>query len=161
MESKQMQTCSILWNYFSYKAGVFLCKISPHTEHNWHCTIVFLILFFRKEYSFFECLYFSEYDIRMLLFVFWLRNRPSIKYVCNWRNGGRSSKMCTGAYRGRGVSRLMCTYPLIDNYSFHVFVLRCLGLHFIKKGVFLYIFESSQKNRHSIFLKEFLTQIFV
>ena len=71
MESKQMQTCSIMWNYFSYKAGVFLCKISPHTEHNWHCTIVFLILFFRKEYSFFECLYFSEYDIRMLLFFGW------------------------------------------------------------------------------------------
>ena len=46
--------------------------------------------------------------------------------------------MCTGAYRGRGVS-------LTDNYSFHVFVLRCLVLTFIKKGVFLYIFESPQK----------------
>ena len=50
--------------------------------------------------------------------------------------------MCTGAYRGKGVSRLMCTYALTDNYSFHVFVLRCLVLTFIKKGVFLYIFES-------------------
>ena len=30
---------------------------------------------------FFECLYFSEYDIRMYLFVFWLRHRPSVKYV--------------------------------------------------------------------------------
>ena len=42
--------------------------------------------------------------------------------------------MCTGAYRGKGVSRLMCTYALTDNYSFHVFVLRCLVLTFIKKG---------------------------
>ena len=47
--------------------------------------------------SFSKCLYISEYDIR-ILFVFWLRNRPS--------------KMYTGAYRGRGVSRLMCTYAL-------------------------------------------------
>ena len=39
-----------------------------------------------KEFTFFECLYFSEYDIGMLLFVFWLRNRPSIKYVRNWGN---------------------------------------------------------------------------
>ena len=29
----------------------------------------------------FKCLYFGKYDIRMFLFVFWLRNRPSIKYV--------------------------------------------------------------------------------
>ena len=69
-------------------------------------------LFFRKELFFFECLYFSEYYIRMLLFVFSLRNRPSIKYVRKWGNGGGSSKMCTGAYSGRGVSRLMCKYTL-------------------------------------------------
>ena len=42
----------------------------------------------KKKKFFFECLYFSEYDIRMLLLVFWLRNRPSIKYVRNWRKGG-------------------------------------------------------------------------
>ena len=53
--------------------------------------------------------------------------------------------MCTGAYRGRGVSRLMCTYALTDNYSFHVFALWCLVLTFVKKGVFLYIFESPEK----------------
>ena len=35
---------------------------------------------------FFKCLYFSEYDIRMLLFVFWLRNRPSINNVCDCAN---------------------------------------------------------------------------
>ena len=39
-----------------------------------------IIYFFVKNF-FFECLYFSEYDIRMFLFVFWLGNRPSIKYL--------------------------------------------------------------------------------
>ena len=57
-----------------------------------------------------ECLYFSEYDIRMLFFIFWLRNRSSIKYVCNWGNRGGSSKMCTGAYRGREVENLVLRY---------------------------------------------------
>ena len=44
-----------------------------------------------NNFIFFECLYFSEYDIRMLLCVSWLGNRPSIKYVRNWgdkRSGG-------------------------------------------------------------------------
>ena len=50
--------------------------------------------------------------------------------------------MCTCAYRGRWASRLMCTYALTDNYSFLVFVLSCLVLTFIKKDVFLHIFES-------------------
>ena len=62
-----------------------------------------------KEF-FLECLYFSEYDIRMFLFVFWLRNTPSIKYTRSWGNGGGSSKMCTGAYRTRGVEKLVIRY---------------------------------------------------
>ena len=41
-----------------------------------------IIYFFVKNF-FFEYLYFIEYDIRMFLFVFWLKNRPSIKYVRN------------------------------------------------------------------------------
>ena len=41
-----------------------------------------IIYFFVKNF-FFKCLYFSEYDIRMFLFVFWLGNRPFIKYVRN------------------------------------------------------------------------------
>ena len=42
------------------------------------------IYFFVKNYFFSECFYFSEYSIRMLLFVFWLRNTSSTKYVRNW-----------------------------------------------------------------------------
>ena len=41
----------------------------------------YIIIYFFVKNFFFECLYFSEYDIRMFLFVFWLRNRPSIKYT--------------------------------------------------------------------------------
>ena len=53
-----------------------------------------------KNLFFLEYLYFSESDIRVLLFVFWLRNRPSIKYVRN----------CAGAYRGRGVEKSVIRY---------------------------------------------------
>ena len=38
-----------------------------------------IICFFVKNFF----LYFSENDIRMFLFVFWLRNKPSIKYARN------------------------------------------------------------------------------
>ena len=41
----------------------------------------YTIIYFFVNNFFFEYLYFSEYDIWMILFVFWLRNRPSIKYV--------------------------------------------------------------------------------
>ena len=61
-------------------------------------------LFFRKQF-FFEYLYFSEYDIRMLLFFFSLRNRPSIKYVRNWGNGGGWGVMCTGVQVRTGEGR--------------------------------------------------------
>ena len=33
-------------------------------------------------------------DVRMLLLVCWLRNRPSIKYLSNWENGGGSHPKC-------------------------------------------------------------------
>ena len=41
-------------------------------------------LFFHKEIYFFECIDFSEYNIRMSLYVFWLKKESSIKYVRNW-----------------------------------------------------------------------------
>ena len=42
----------------------------------------------------FGALYLSKYDILMFLFVFWLRNRPSIKYLRNWGNGGEGHPEC-------------------------------------------------------------------
>ena len=76
----------------------------------------YTIIYFFVKIFFFEYLYFSEYDIGMFLFVFCLRNRPSIKYVLNERNEGRwgegSFKMFTDVYSGIGISRFMCTYTL-------------------------------------------------
>ena len=70
MESKQMQTCSIRWNYFSYKAGVFLCKISPHTEHHWHCTIVFFLFYFFVKNILFSSVYISVNTIFQCCYLF-------------------------------------------------------------------------------------------
>ena len=50
---------------------------------------------------FIECLYFCEYDILIFLFVFWLRNRPSIKYVRDRGNGGGHPK-CVQVRTGGG-----------------------------------------------------------
>ena len=116
------------------KQEFFIYKSRPRINHNWHCTFRFLInnapmnvyfilhchLFFRKEFFFFECLYFGEYDIRKFLFVFWLRNRPSME--------GGSSKMCTVVYSGTVVSRVMCTYTLTLSL-----------LKFLSCGVFFYL----------------------
>ena len=92
-------------------------------------------LFFSKDFVF-ECLYFSEYDIRMVLFVFWLRVRPSIKYLNNWGNEAGSSEMCTGGYGGRRVSRLMCTYAL----TLSLFILLSYGvLFYVRKFNLIFI----------------------
>ena len=57
------------------------------------------IYFVAKQY-FFECLYFSEYDMRMPLFVYWLRKGPAIKYVGNWWGAGGVTNMLHGLPRG-------------------------------------------------------------
>ena len=41
-------------------------------------------------------------DIGMLLFVDWLRNRPSIKDLRNWENGGGSHPKCVKVRTGEG-----------------------------------------------------------
>ena len=61
--------------------------------------IIHYYLLFRKEIYFFDCLYFSEYNIRMSLCVLWLRKGPSIKYVRNcWVDEGHPKcvQLCTG-----------------------------------------------------------------
>ena len=51
----------------------FWLILLPWMFVSYYTTIYFFVMKF-----FFECLYFSEYDIRMFLFLLWLRNRPSI-----------------------------------------------------------------------------------
>ena len=110
-----MKSCNIKAKYSSNYAGVFSYKSSSRTKHNWHCIIELLInaefrlmllisvyfilyyhLFFRKEIYFFESLYFSDSDIRMPLYVFWLRKRPSITYVrnCTYKSLGKGWLFC-------------------------------------------------------------------
>ena len=100
-----------------------------------------IIYFFVKNF-FFECLYFSEYDIRMFLFVFWLRNRPSIKYVRNQGNGGAHSK-CVQVRTGGEGYHASCVRTHL-HYLFKCFCLmvscficRNLTLPSFKKGVFV------------------------
>ena len=74
----------LMWEYNEkILSNEFLINTAPVNVY----FILHYRLFFRKGF-FFECLYFSEYDIWMFLFVFSLRNRPPIKHVRNWRNGG-------------------------------------------------------------------------
>ena len=61
--------------------------------------------------------------------------------------------MCTGAYRGRGVSRLMCTYALtLSLFMFLsygvLFYLQKFNLTFIQKGCFCqkWLFFSNEIN---------------
>ena len=115
-----MQTCSIIWNYSSYKAGVFLCKISPRTKHNWHCTIGFLILFFRKEYILFSNVYISVNTIFKSCYLFfgWEISHPLSTH--STKGMEESHPKCVQVHtrgRGREVSRLMCTYTLTYNYK--------------------------------------------
>ena len=73
---------------------------------------------------FFECLFFSEYDIQMLLFAFWLRiGHPLSTLATGARERGRGwveSRLCAGAARGRGnwachcmPKEVHCIYMLI------------------------------------------------
>ena len=109
------------------------------------CNIFGRVWLLKIFFFFFECLYFSEYDIRMLLFVFWLRKRPSIKYVRNWGNGEGSSKMFTGAYRERGVEKLviryLCTKSMAPNKFCWIFF-----VHWFSKVH--YSVTASNKNVH-------------
>ena len=63
-----------------------------------------------KNLCFFECVYFSEYDIGMVLFVFWLRNKSSIKYVRNWGNGGDVIKNAHRYVQGGGSWKSVLRY---------------------------------------------------
>ena len=126
----------------------------------------------------------------MFSFVIWLRNRPSIKYVRNWGNERGSSKMCTGAFRGRGlknrskdtyilsgwpetnvVEYFLCTdsakynraSPPARKMSLISYIIITIILSYVIIRIWSpsSIFESPQKNKHSILLKESLTQVFV
>ena len=53
----------------------------------------------KKKKSFFRMLSLSEYDIRMSLYLYWLRKGPLIKYVHNWLGDGGNHAKCYIVYR--------------------------------------------------------------
>ena len=78
--------------------------------------------------NFFSNFYISVNTIFKCSYLFfWMRNRPSIQYVCNWDNGGGSSKMRTGVYLGRGVENSVIRYVrtkwMVPN--------KCCGIFFV------------------------------
>ena len=109
----------------------FLLILLPFISSN--ITINFFVM---NLIFFFECLCFSEYETRMLLFVFWLTNRSSIKYVCNWGHGGGHPKCVQVRTGGGGVSSLMCTCALTCTYSFH-FLMMSWSKHCLMVSCFI------------------------
>ena len=91
----------------------FLINTAPLSVH----FILRYLFFFRKEF-FFECLYFTEYDIRKFFFGFfgfWLKNKPSIKYVSNWGNGmglNQNVYRCVQGKEGWKIGHKICTYKI-------------------------------------------------
>ena len=75
------------------------------------CNIFGRVWLLKNFFFFFSNAYISVNTIfECCYFFFWLRRRPSIKYVRKWGNGEGSSKMFTGAYRERGVEKLVIRY---------------------------------------------------
>ena len=63
--------------------------------------------------------------------------------------------MCTGAYIGRGVSRLMCTYALTGNTIFMFLSQGVLSLPSLKSGCFCIYSNLHKKQAFSFFLNNF------
>ena len=97
--------------------------------------------FFVKNF-FFEYIYFSEYDIRMFLFVFWFSNRPSIKYIRNWENRGGVNQNVYRCAQGEGYHASCLRTHLHYLFSCFCLVASCficrnLTLPSFKRGVFV------------------------
>ena len=79
----------------------------------------------------------------MFLFVFWLSNRPSIKHLCNWGNGGEVHPKCVQVRKRGEVYHASCVRTHL-RYLFSCFCLmvscficRNLTLPSFRKGVFV------------------------
>ena len=68
----------------------------------------------------------------MFLFVSWLRNRPSIKYLSNWGNGVGHPKCVQVRTGGEGYHAFSCFCLMVS-----CFICRILTLPSFKKGVFV------------------------
>ena len=60
--------------------------------------------------------YFSEYDIRMFILVFWLRNMSSIKYVHNLGNGGEVIQKVYRCVQKEGVEKSVMRQYILNEW---------------------------------------------
>ena len=105
---------------------------------SWMFISFYTTIYFSWRNLFFECFYFSEYDIRMSLYIFWLRKGPSIKYVHNWWGDGGSSKMRTAAYKGR-----RCHVSSVHTHLRYLFFFNVFGKIFLWSYSVLILFEEN------------------
>ena len=104
-------------------------------------------LFFRKKIIFLNVYIFSEYDIRISLYVFWLRMGSSIKYVRNWWGMGviqNAYSFLQGEGRECHASCVRTHLDYLFSYFWQhfclvvsCFICRNLALPLFKKDVFV------------------------
>ena len=121
------------------RLGFFLTKVAPIQSITNNVLLVFLInaallnVCFILYYHlfFFECLYFSECDIRMSLYVYWLKKWPSIKYADNrWEDRG-SSKMLKAAQPFKQGCHTLCVLTHSNLTYIHLHFFSCFWQHFV------------------------------
>ena len=131
---------------------------SPYmTLHYWFFDIAALLsfhfilhyyLFFRKEIYFFEGLYFREHDIRMSIYVFWLRRDHHLSTkatVGEIRDHPKCVQLCTGKV---GVTCYICMYTLTLSLFIFCLIMSC----FICKYLTLPFFKKMGSSQTFIFL---------
>ena len=134
-----MRTCGIKWNYSSNWTGVFLCKSSSRTKHNWYCIIGFLInavilnYIFILHYHYFFVKNFFSSEVHMSV------NTTFEMFFC-WERSHRLSTYATGG--GWGI--IQNAYSCVQGEGrvrLHVYVRTCTtSFHVLGSSFVLYYF---------------------
>ena len=89
------------------------------------------------------------------MFFGWERGHQLSTYATGGRNGGGTSKMCTVAYRGEGVSRFMCSHALtLSLFMFLAAFLSCSVLFYLQKFNITFI----QTRKFSLIQRRYVCQ---
>ena len=95
----------------------------------------------------------------MYLYVFWLRKRPSIKYVRNFWGDGGSSKIHTDAYRGGGATSCMMYALRISLYIFLAAFFLCSVLVYLWKFNLTFILKNVSVRKSCFTLKRSISVV--
>ena len=85
-----------------FQFGISSWKKCPFEMSLWNPYLYLTTFYFFVKKFIFSNVLFQWIRYSNVFICFCLRKEPSIKYVCNWWGMGRSSKMGTAAYSGRG-----------------------------------------------------------